>query len=114
MANGTDTILKEADILDAQTAITTYKTECDSCYEQLKSTIDSLTVSGSNFNGDSSDGYNEFFTAITPALTTNLEALTQNLTQMLDGIREMLLDTVDPGLGNANRQASSPPTAPIE
>lgn len=103
------TVLKAANIEAAQKAVTDYKATCTDIFTRMQGTISSLTAAGAGFNGDSSNGYNEFFTKITPALTTNLyednNSLMMGLHAMLGGIKETLLDQEDPALGNANRNA---------
>ena len=66
------------------------------------------TLTASNFNGDASDGYKVFYTQkVVPALTENLTApqnsLMASLKDMLTGIETQLLDTVDPQLGENNK-----------
>ena len=102
-----DSVLKEQNITDAQTALTNYWNTCDGLYKQLQGTITQLTTQGAGFNGDSADGYNEFFVKVTPTITTNLQSLTTDLSNMLKGIKEALLETEDPGLGDANRNADN-------
>lgn len=95
-------ILTHQIISNAKDAVTAYVTTTNGLFSDLQSAVTTLT--GSNFNGDASNGYSEFFqTRVTPALTENLTALTTSLTSMLDSIQEQLLDTVDPQLGDTNR-----------
>lgn len=100
-----DSILKEQNITDAQAALTNYWNTCDGLYNHLQSTIEQLTAQGASFNGDSADGYNEFFKKITPTITTNIQSLTEDLSKMLKGIKEALLESADQGLGDSNRNA---------
>jgi len=104
-------VLKAANIDAAIAAVTTYVNACEPIFSKLEATISNLTAQGAGFNGDSSAGYNDFFQQIKPALTTNLtapdESLTASIKKMLEGIKDALLDQVDPGLGQANRNAGS-------
>lgn len=100
------TILTKAIITSATEKVDTYISTANSLYEELQGVINSLTTA--NFNGDASDGYKEFFTSkVTPALTENLTApnssLTAGIKSILESIQTQLLDTVDPDLGNVNR-----------
>lgn len=103
-------ILTAQIITDAQAALTNYQTECERLYKELETTISNLRTDA--FVGDASNGYDQFFREqATPPLTTNLygndEALIDSLRAMLGSIKEQLLDTVDPGLGDANRNAGN-------
>ena len=100
------TILTSADINNAISAVDTYVTKATGIYNNLESTLNSLT--GSNFIGDASNGYDDFFTSkVKPVLTENLTdpgtSLTSSIKEMLQSIKEQLLDTVDPQLGDGNR-----------
>lgn len=103
------TVLKVADIQAAKNALQNYITTCNEITGNLESEINNLTAQGSNFNGDSSMGYLEYFEHIKRALNTNLvnpdTSLTNTLDRILDSVNESLLNQVDPGLGNANRNA---------
>lgn len=103
------TILKAADIEAAKKAIMDYSAKCIDIFSRMDNSIKKLTATGAGFNGDSSEGYIEFFKKITPALTTNLyddaSSLMKGLSSMLDGIKETLLDQEDHNLGDANRNA---------
>ena len=105
------TILSIGDIDAAKNAVAAYISTCDGIFKKMKSTIEGLTASGSNFNGDASIGYVDFFGQITPALTDKLyvsdESLMKSIEKMLDSIRETLIGTVDPELGNANKNAGA-------
>ena len=113
MANS---ILSTENIESAKSAVRTYVSTCESLYDRLSTTIEGLTAPGSNFNGEASHGYMDFFHQIQGALTTNLTApetsLSYQLIHMVDGIGDALLVQVDPSLGRANRQAGSPEQAP--
>lgn len=106
-----DTLLKAADVTAAKQAITNYRDECNRIYTNMEQTISALTALGSGgFNGDSANGYNEFFTKVAPNVTTkveasSLQALIDGLNEILDQIKTSLLDTEDPDLGDANRNA---------
>lgn len=100
------TILTKAIITNAMQEVDSYITNANSLYQELEGIISTLTTA--NFNGDASEGYKVFFdTKVTPALTENLTApnssLTAGIKSILDTIQTQLLDTVDPELGNTNR-----------
>lgn len=65
-----------------------------------------------SYAGDASDGYMEFYnTRVQPTITENLigtgASLTANILSILDNIKQQLLDTVDPQLGDYNRNPDS-------
>lgn len=100
------TILTSADIANAVSAVDAYITKATGIFGNMQSTVNSLT--GANFIGDASDGFRDFFTGqVTPVLTENLtdasSSLTASIKAMLESIREQLLSTVDPQLGEGNR-----------
>ena len=99
-------ILTHAIISSATEKVDTYVTSVNGIYDELNGIISTLTAS--NFNGDASDGYKVFYTQkVIPALTENLTApqnsLMASLKDMLTGIETQLLDTVDPQLGENNK-----------
>ena len=99
-------ILTSAIIVNAKASVTNYQNTVQGLYDELSSLISQLTAA--NFMGDASDGFNEFFkTKATPALVDNLIApehsLAAGISSMLEGIKAQLLDTVDPQLGDINR-----------
>lgn len=99
-------ILTHAVISSATEKVDTYVTSVNGIYDELNGIISTLTAS--NFNGDASDGYKVFYTQkVVPALTENLTApqnsLMASLKDMLTGIETQLLDTVDPQLGENNK-----------
>lgn len=99
-------ILTHAIISNATEKVDTYVTSVNGIYDELNGIISTLTAS--NFNGDASDGYKVFYTQkVVPALTENLTApqnsLMASLKDMLTGIETQLLDTVDPQLGENNK-----------
>jgi hypothetical protein len=103
------TILTTAIVEEAKSAVETYVAEANALYEELANAIRTLT--SSDFMGDAADGYTEFFNAkVTPALQENLTdpsaSLTASIKAMLESIKTQLLDTVDPQLGDANRDPS--------
>lgn len=100
------TILTHAIISNATQAVDTYVATANGLYEELSGVITTLT--GSNFNGDAAEGYKVFFAEqVTPALTDNLtapqESLMASIKSILESIQTQLLDTVDPQLGENNR-----------
>ena len=101
------TILTKAIITNALQEVDSYIGTANSLYQDLQGVISTLTTA--NFNGDASDGYKVFFDSkVTPALTENLTApnssLTAGIKSILETIQSQLLDTVDPELGNTNRE----------
>jgi phage-related minor tail protein len=99
-------ILTSAIIADAKSSVSTYVSTAQALYDELSSLLANLT--GNNFIGDASTGFMDFFrTKATPVLVDNLtepgSSITAGITAMLDSIKEQLLDTVDPQLGEINR-----------
>ena len=95
-------ILTHQIITNAKDAVSAYTGTTSTLYSDLQSAIATLT--GQNFNGDASNGYSDFFQSkVTPALTENLTSLTNSINSMLDSIQAQLLDSVDPQLGETNR-----------
>ncbi|MBP5267500.1 MAG: hypothetical protein J6Z29_02835 [Ruminococcus sp.] len=99
-------VLTAAIVSDAKSSVDTYVATAKALYEELASIINNLT--STNFIGDAADGYKEFFNSkATPALTDNLTDPTASLTAAINGlmdmIKESMLDTVDPQLGDVNR-----------
>ncbi len=100
------TILTHEIITNATQAVDSYVAAANSLYEELSGIISALTAA--NFNGDASDGYKAFFAEkVAPALTDNLTtpgtSLTASIKDLLGTIQQQLLDTVDPQLGENNR-----------
>ena len=103
-------ILTSAIVVNAKSSVSDYVNTAQQLYSDLQQLINTLTAD--NFTGDASDGYKEFFQSkATPALVENLtepgNSLTAGIQSMLDSIKEQLLDTVDPQLGQINRDPSS-------
>lgn len=99
-------ILTHAIIASATETVNAYTASANGLYEELSGVINSLTAT--NFNGDASDGYKVFFAEkVTPALTQNLtdptSSLMASIKGMLESIQTQLLDTVDPQLGENNK-----------
>ena len=102
-------ILTSAIIVNAKDSVQTYVTTAQALYDELSALINQLT--GNSFIGDASTGFKDFFTTkATPVLADNLtepgKSITAGLNSMLDSIKEQLLDTVDPKLGDINRDPS--------
>lgn len=114
----TSTKLKAADIDAAMAAVDVYANTCNEIFAKLKTTITTLTAQGADFNGDSAVGYNDFFTQLTLVLVDRLTApdgsLSANLKKLLTEIKVALLDTVDPNMGNQNRNAAGNGTGAAE
>ena len=114
----TSTKLKAADIDAAMAAVDVYANTCNEIFSKLKTTITTLTAQGADFNGDSAVGYNDFFTQLTLVLVDRLTApdgsLSANLKKLLTEIKVALLDTVDPNMGNQNRNAAGNGTGAAE
>ncbi len=99
-------ILTSSIIVNAKSSVSNYVTTAQGLYDELSNIINTLRSSG--FMGDGSDGFNDFFNSkATPALVENLtepgSSITAGIDSMLDSIKEQLLDTVDPQLGDINR-----------
>lgn len=99
-------ILTHAIISNATEKVNAYVSTANSLYDELSAIIATLT--GSNFNGDASNGYSVFFTEkVVPAITDNLtdpsSSLTASIKSMLESIQTQLLDTIDPSLGDNNK-----------
>jgi uncharacterized protein YukE len=109
-----DSVLAVENIEAVKNAVKTYIQTCSGIFEKMQNTI--ATLRGKDFVGDASNGYEEFFTQITPALTTNLylgdESLMVGINNMMDSIKATLLDTVDPELEAANKNAAGNNPAP--
>lgn len=102
------TVLDRGNLAAARTAVGSYRTTCDGIFAQMQSDISALTES--NFIGDASTGYFEFFRQITPALSTSLTGTDGSVTSMLENLLtavEQMLDPVDPQLGSANQSAGN-------
>ena len=99
------TILTSAMISSAIGAVEDYIGTANSLSSDLDSVINSLT--SSNFQGDASDGYKAFYTEkVMPAINENLTgsaSLTKSIKDILESIQTQLLNTVDPQLGDSNR-----------
>ena len=103
-------ILTHTIITSATEKVDEYLNEVNSLYEELSGIISMLTTS--NFNGDASDGYKVFYTSkVVPAITDNLtdptSSLTASIKSILDSIQTQLLDTIDPELGENNKNPGS-------
>lgn len=102
------TKLETSNINDVRTAINTYRATCDAIFQSMKTEIE--TLCSTNFIGDASNGYLEFFNEkITPALTTQLTGADASVTAMLETLLTtvaQMLNPVDPDLSNANKTAA--------
>lgn len=101
------TILSSAIVDSAKSIVDTYVASISALNGELENIINTLT--GNNFVGDASLGYKEFYTnKVLPAITENLieqgNSLTASIKSMLDNIQQQLLNTVDPQLGDSNRE----------
>ena len=100
-----DSVLTKAIIANAKGNVDTYVSSVNTLYQELEQVMNTLT--GTNFNGDASNGYQSFFrTQVTPALTENLtqqNSLMTSIKSILESIETQLLDTVDPQLGENNQ-----------
>ncbi|MBQ8298181.1 MAG: hypothetical protein IJX77_10415 [Ruminococcus sp.] len=100
------TILTSAIIENAKGSVDTYVSTVNGLNDELDAIINTLT--SANFSGDASNGYKEFYTSkVVPALTENLvdqgSSLTASIKTILENIQTQLLNTVDPQLGENNR-----------
>ena len=108
------TILTSAIIENAKSSVDTYVSTITALNGQLEGIMKTLT--STNFTGDAAQGYNEFYTQkVLPAITDNLtqqgNSLTASIKSMLENIQQQLLNTVDPQLGENNRNPGSTTTA---
>ena len=98
-------ILTHAIIENAKGAVDSYISTANGLSGELQTIINTLT--GSNFKGDASVGYLEFYNSkVVPALTQNLtetSGIMPSIKNMLDSIEQQLLNTVDPQLGDNNK-----------
>lgn len=100
------TILTSAIVDGAKGAVDSYISSINGLNGELEGILNTLT--GGNFTGDASNGYRDFYTTkVLPAITENLtdqsNSLTASIKSMLDNIQQQLLNTVDPQLGDNNR-----------
>lgn len=100
------TILTSAIVESAKSSVDTYVSTVNGLNGELEGILNTLT--GGNFTGDASNGYRDFYTTkVLPAITENLinqgNSLTASIKSMLDNIQQQLLNTVDPQLGENNR-----------
>lgn len=102
------TVLSKENLASARSAIIKYRTDCDGIYSKLQAEINGLTAS--DFLGEASLGFVDFFGQITPALTTQLTGTEESVTSMMENLItlvEQLLEPVDPQLGSANKNAAN-------
>ena len=100
------TILNSEIISNAKSSVSTYVSTANALKDELDSLINTLTSAG--FIGDASTGYKEFYNKyVVPAIFDNLtvegSSLTASITSMLETIETQLINTVDPQLGDFNR-----------
>lgn len=100
------TVLTHATIAQAIEKVDEYIASTQGIYSQLDSIINSLIPA--NFSGDAADGYKYFYTErVVPAVTENLNdpnrSLMASIRKILESIQTQLLDTIDPQLGENNR-----------
>ncbi|MGN0537453.1 MAG: hypothetical protein ACI4M3_05710 [Acutalibacteraceae bacterium] len=99
-------ILTKANIAQSIDAVNNYVSKANNLFGELQTAVNNLT--STNFIGDASSGYKQFFDAqVTPALTENLTALTDSIKNMMEEIGKQLLDTVDVKLGEVNQNPSA-------
>ena len=95
-------LLTRANIQEATSAIEAYEATCNGIFQSLQSTMTTLT--NNDWTGDGSDGCKYFFNGtVTPALTEGITSISKALKDILANIELTCLDTVDPQLGEANR-----------
>lgn len=96
-----DTVLTTEIIENAMNDVKTYKAAVDNLYNELVSVLNGLTPQ--DFEGEAATGYMTFFNSkVTPALTDNLTQLTDGINTLLQSIREQLMEKADPELGHFN------------
>lgn len=103
------TILTSAIIESAKASVDTYISSIESLNGELEQIMNTLT--SSNFNGEAAEGYKDFYTnKVLPAITENLtqqgNSITASIKSLLDNIQQQLLNSVDPDLGDFNREPS--------
>lgn len=97
------TKLTQAIITAATTAVTDYNKEANRLYENLDTTVKDL-LKQDCFSGDAANGFKEFYDkTVTPALTESLPSLTKAIEDILTNVGKTFLDTVDPKLGEFNK-----------
>lgn len=99
-------ILTKQIITNSEAAVDTYVTTVRGLNDELEGILNGLMPT--NFSGDAATGFKEFYTLkVLPAITTNLTeaqgSLPASLKSMLESIQTQLLDTVDPDLGENNK-----------
>ncbi len=99
-------VLTHAIITSATEKVDAYVTTANALYEELSGVVNGLTAA--NFMGDASEGFKAFFAEkVVPALTENLTApgssLMSSVKSILESVQTQLLDTVDPQMGDNNR-----------
>ena len=95
---------------NAKQAVDDYITTTNSLVQDLTDAINNLTAQ--QFTGDASEGFKAFYTEkILPAITENLStsesSVMAGIKKIMDSISQNLISTVDPGLGDANRNPSA-------
>lgn len=104
------TILTGAIIDGAKAQVDNYITTTKGLYTQLSNTVTKLVTQ--DFTGDASNGYRQFYEQkVVPAITTNLtdgeKSLMVMINDLLEDIKKQLLYTLDPDMGENNRNAGS-------
>ena len=99
-------VLTHAIISSAIEKVDSYAASATGLYDELNGVITNLV--SANFNGDAANGYSAFYNEkVVPAITENLtnpgSSLTASIKSMLESIQTQLMDTVDPQLGDNNR-----------
>lgn len=100
------TVLTKAIIQNATAKVDTYVNSTNGLYQELDGVMKGLI--GIDFAGDAADGFQSFFdTQVKPALIDNLTAqqgsLMAGVKSILDNIDAQLMQTVDPQLGENNK-----------
>ena len=104
------TILNHTLVESAKGAVDTYNTTIRNLNDQLSTAMSTLT--STNFTGDAATGFYEYYnTKVVPAITESLTeegtSITSSIKTLLDNIQQQLLDTMDPKLGDNNRNAGA-------
>lgn len=103
------TILTHQIVSNANASVDTYIGTVSGYTQSLTDLINGLTAAG--FQGDAANGFKDFYnTKVIPAIQTNLwesgDSLTASIKSIMTTIGEQLMDTVDPQLGDVNRNPS--------
>lgn len=108
------TKLTQAIITAATTAVDDYNKTTDQLRENLDTAIVDL-LKQDCFSGDAAIGFKHFYdNTVTPALKVSLPSLTKAINDILTNVGKTFLDTVDPDLGEFNKDPGAAAAAAAE